>query len=307
MNPLCDDIVAVVVTYNPDETTLIASLNALLSQARTIVIVDNGSVAKVEIILQKLTSERLGALNFLPLKHNFGLGEALNAGIAQARKMPAAFVLLMDQDSIPEPGMLNELRSAHTKLRNQGIQVGAVGACYRSNTTGEFSQFTRVTQFGFSKSDCDRRIGYVRTDFLISSGSLISIPTLDRIGLMDKDLFIDHIDTEWCFRAQSKGFKLYGVCTAVMQHSLGERRVRLWFGRWRTIAYHQPFRYYYMFRNSVLLWQRPYMSAAWKRADKLRILLLFLFFTLFSSNRIVNLRMMLKGLNDGFNRRTGKL
>lgn len=307
MNPLCDDIVAVVVTYNPDEATLIASLNALLSQAGTVVIVDNGSAVEVGIILQKLKPERPDALHFLALKHNFGLGEALNAGIARARTMPVAFVLLMDQDSIPEPGMLNALRSTHSKLHKQGIQIGAVGACYRSNTTDALSHFTRVTRFGFAKSACDPKTGYVRTDFLISSGSLISLPALDQIGVMDKDLFIDHIDTEWCFRAQSKGFKLYGVCTAVMRHSLGERRIRVWWGRWRTIAFHQPFRYYYMFRNSVLLWQRPYMSAAWKRADKLRILSLLFFFTLFSSNRIANLRMMLKGLKDGFNRRTGKL
>lgn len=307
LNSLCDDIVPVVVTYNPDETTLTASLNALLSQARTVVIVDNGSTTKVGIILQKLNLGRPDALNFLALKHNFGLGEALNAGIAEARKIPAAFVLLMDQDSIPEPGMLNELRNIHIKLCNQGILVGAVGACYRSNSTDGLSHLTRVTRFGFAKSACDPIIGYVQTNFLISSGSLISIPVLDQIGEMDKDLFIDHIDTEWCFRAQSRGFKMYGVCSAVMRHSLGERRIRLWWGRWRTIAFHQPFRYYYMFRNSVLLWQRPYMSAAWKRADKLRILSLFIFFTLFSPNRIANLRMMLKGLKDGFNRRTGKL
>lgn len=307
MNPLCDDIVPVVVTYNPDETTLIASLNALLSQAGTVVLVDNGSAVEVGIMLQKLPPERSGALKFLALEHNCGLGEALNIGIAQARKMPAAFVLLMDQDSIPEPGMLHALRSAHIELRQQGIPVGAVGACYRSDTTNELSHFTRVTRFGLAKSGCDPKIGYVRTDFLISSGSLISIAALDRIGEMDKDLFIDHIDTEWCFRAQSKGFKLYGVCTAVMRHSLGERRIRVWWGRWRTIAFHQPFRYYYMFRNSVLLWQRPYMSAAWKRADTLRILSLLFFFTLFSANRIANLRMMLQGLKDGFNRRAGKL
>src|SRR5690606_24388559 len=124
---------------------------------------------------------------------------------------------------------------------------------------------------------------------------------------MDAKLFIDHIDTEWCYRAQSSGFSLYGVCNAFMQHTLGDKQIRIWWGRWRNIPFHQPFRYYYIFRNSSLLWQRTYMPVAWKQADMLRILYILLFFTLFSSNRMANLRMMIKGLWDGLNNRSGKL
>ena len=307
MNKLCEDVVPIVVTYNPDEVTLMANLNALLSQARAIVVVDNGSNSNIDPILQKLELEWPGALNCLALKHNYGLGEAYNADIAIARGMKAVFVLLMDQDSIPEPGMLYELRNAHINLARQGKHVGAVGACYRNHITAQKSHFVRVTRSGFTRLGCDDKTNLVRADFLISSGSLISIKALDHIGNMDQDLFIDHIDTEWCFRAQSKGFEIYGTCSAVMLHSLGDRQISIWWGRWRTIPFHQPFRYYYMFRNSVLLWQRPYMPAAWKRADRLRILYALIFFTLFSPNRIANLFMMIKGLKDGFNRRIGKL
>lgn len=307
MDKLFADIIPIVVTYNPDEVTLMVSLSALLSQAKTIVVVDNGSNSNIGTFLQKLELEWPGALNFLALKHNYGLGEAYNAGIAIAREMEAVFVLLMDQDSIPEPGMLYELRNAYINLTDQGKQVGAVGACYRNHATAEKSHFVRVTRSGFTRLGCDDTTNPVRADFLISSGSLISIQALDHIGNMDKDLFIDHVDTEWCFRAQSKGFEIYGVCRAVMLHSLGDRQIRIWWGRWRMIPFHQPFRYYYMFRNSVLLWQRPYMSVEWKRADRVRILYALIFFTLFSPNRIANLFMMIKGLKDGFNKRAGKL
>ena len=307
MRKLHTDVVPVVVTYNPDESTLINNLNALLSQTQFVVVVDNHSMHDVTGIIQHLDKEYCDRINLIKLQHNNGLGSAFNTGIAAARDLNAHFVLLMDQDSIPGSDMLHALRSAHIYLENQGKKVGAVGPRYRHHATTEASDFVRLGQFGFIRGACEEQNDLVQADFLISSGSLISLNALNAIGGMDKDLFIDHIDTEWCFRAQSKGFKLYGVCSAVMQHSLGEQRIRLWFGRWRTIAYHQPFRYYYMFRNSVLLWQRSYMSTVWKRADKLRILSLFIFFTLFSSNRIANLRMILKGLNDGFNRRTGKL
>ena len=295
------------VTYNPDKAILLASLRALLSQAQTIIVVDNGSRSNIEEVIQSLKVGIFRRINLVSLKHNCGLGEAYNAGIPLARSRKATFVLLMDHDSIPEPDMLHKLRNAYIHLEDQGKPVGAVGPRYRDHLTAQLSQFVHLTRFGIARFDCNNTAGYVRTDFLISSGSLISIKTLNQIGDMDKDLFIDHIDTEWCFRAQAKGFEVYGIYNATMLHSLGERQLRIWWGRWRMISFHQPFRYYYMFRNSVLLWQRSYMPDAWKRADKLRMLYFFIFFTLFSTNRITNLRMMIKGLTDGFYGRIGKL
>lgn len=307
MNKLCTDVMPIIVTYNPDKVILLASLRTLLSQVRTIIVVDNGSSSNIDEIIQSLKVGIFRRIKVLSLEHNCGLGEAYNAGIAIARSLRATFVLLMDHDSIPASDMLYKLRNAYINLENQGKSVCIVGPRYRDHVTAQLSQFVYITRFGFARSSCDKTIDYVRADFLISSGSLISIKILDHIGGMDEGLFIDHVDTEWCFRAQSKGFEAYGICSAIMLHSLGDRQTRIWWGRWRTIPFHQPFRYYYMFRNSVLLWQRPYMPLAWKRIDKLRLLYFLIFFTLFSPNRMANLRMMIKGLKDGFNGRIGKL
>ena len=300
-------IVPIVVTYNPDNETLLASLRILLSQVQTVVVVDNGSSSDIDAILHNLKPEEYNRIRFLALMDNYGLGKAYNAGISIARRLNATFVLLMDHDSTPEFDMLHKLHDAFISLENQGKPVCAVGPRYRNRVTAQLSQFVRVNQFGLARSCCNNRTDYVRTDFLISSGSLISIQSLNQVGDMDEDLFIDHVDTEWCFRAQSKGFEMYGICSAIMLHSLGDRQTRMWWGRWRSIPFHQPFRYYYIFRNSTLLWQRPYMPIAWKRADRLRILYLLFFFTIFSPNRTTNFRMMMKGLIDGFNRRVGKL
>lgn len=297
----------IVVTYNPDEFKLIASLSALLSQAQDIVIVDNDSTCDVAEIIQRLDKACFNRINLIKLQHNGGLGKAFNTGITVARNLNAAFVLLMDQDSIPESDMLRKLHDAYQDLEKQGISVGAVAPRYRDSASSQLSQFVRISRFGLARISSDGSINQLRADFLISSGSLIPMHVLDQVGKMDAGLFIDHIDTEWCFRAQSKGFALYGVCDAIMQHTLGDKQIRFWWGRWRNISFHRPFRYYYMFRNSMLLWHRPYMPAAWKRADMVRVLYLFCFFTLFSPNRLTNLRMMIKGLRDGINKHTGKM
>lgn len=302
------NIVPLIVTYNPDEATLIDSLRALLSQAQTVVIVDNDSRYDIAAIIRHLDQTFHDRIKLIKQHQNGGLGKAFNTGIAFARDLKADFVLLMDQDSIPEPDMLDKLYRAYSDLTNHGIVVGAVAPCYRYPASTQLSQFVRVSRFGFTRiAPCRDTAHPIRTDFLISSGSFISIQTLSQVGGMDESLFIDHIDTEWCFRAQSKGFAMFGVYDAVMQHSLGDKQIRFWCGRWRNIPVHQPFRYYYMFRNSLLLWRRDYMPSAWKRADMLRIFYVFVFFALLSPNRKSNFHMMIDGLKDGFSNRSGKL
>lgn len=300
-------IIPIIVTFNPDKKTLLTILQGLLAQAETVIVVDNGSNSPIDALLQNLPIPDQHNVRLIAFEQNFGLGKAYNAGIALARRLKAAFVLLMDHDSIPESTMLTELHSAFLQLEKQGKSIAAVGPRYRDCVTDRLSEFVAVGSWGLTRLRCDQSLPYVRADFIISSGSLISVRSLNQIGDMDESLFIDHIDTEWCFRAKAKGFDIYGVCDAIMLHSLGERRIRVWWGRWRSIAVHQPFRYYYMFRNSVLLWQRSYMPTAWKRADQIRMLYFFWFFLIVSPNRRTNVSMMLKGLKDGFQKKSGKL
>ena len=142
---------------------------------------------------------------------------------------------------------------------------------------------------------------------LISSGSLIPISALDTIGEMDEELFIDHIDTEWSLRARSLDWQSYGVCSALMEHRLGEHTFRVWWGRWRYVSIHQPFRYYYIYRNSILLHRRSYADPLWKQADQLRLLLITMFVVLLSNQRLSCIKMIVRGVTDAIRRKTGPI
>jgi len=74
----------------------------------------------------------------------------------------------------------------------------------------------------------------LETDFMISSGALIPMQVLDQVGDMNESFFIDHVDTEWILRAKWQGFRSFGVCDAIMEHSLGTETFHFWLGRWRT-------------------------------------------------------------------------
>ena len=169
-------------------------------------------------------------------------------------------VLLLDQDSLPRKNMVEKLVTAFDQLSQTIEKVVAVGSHYKGSRTGHPSFFVQFNWFRFRKCFCNREEDgqIIPADMLISSGCLIPLSAIDTIGEMDEELFIDHVDTDWFLRAKSLGWRSYGVCDALMEHALGEQTLRIWWGRWRYLPLHQPFRYYYIYRNSLLLYRRKY-------------------------------------------------
>ena len=288
----CEDVTAVVVTFNPNLEILNRGLRTLSSQVGAVVVVDNHSESMIDEL--HLPPDAI----LIRLSSNHGVAYGHNIGIERARRQGARYVLLMDQDSVPRDGMVRELLEVHEDISRKGRLVAGVGCRYSDNTQGSLSGFVRFGHFGFKRAADDSNSRYVEADFLISSGTLISLHTLDAVGPMEVGLFIDHVDTEWFLRAQANGYRAYGANKAVMEHTLGERRNRFWFLRWRVVPHHAPIRYYYMVRNSILLLRRDYATKKWRRGVVLKLVLtgLYFFFTLTDWDK---LRMMNRGLRDG--------
>jgi rhamnosyltransferase len=298
-------ITAVIVVYNPDLHALSIELESLVDQVDSIILVDNGSAEDVAVWNESLASK---AGKVIRLDDNYGMACAQNRGIELAKQMNSAYVLLMDQDTIPKANAVAFLLATYERLCLEHVKVGAVGCRYQENDQAALSGFFRYSaRPGNRNVRCRDGESEIECELLIASGSLIRIDVLDDVGLMEEGLFIDRVDTEWCLRAQHKGYRLFGACHAVMQHDLGLYRKRIWFLRWRETSVHKPFRYYYMLRNSILLLSRSYPVWAWKRFEMERIIMMFVFYGIILPNRVPRIKMMLKGLWDGLNGRMGKL
>ncbi len=287
-------VCAVVVTYHPDAALLRSLLEAVLAQVEHVVVVDNASPGQD---VRELCGSRRG-VELVALPENRGLATALNRGIARARELPdVAHVLLMDQDSVPDAGMVAALKSALDRLAAH-TRVAAVGPCFRDPREGGDAPFVRI-RFPFNRQlRCDGTCDTVRCDFLITSGSLIPLAVLDDVGDMADVLFIDNVDLEWCFRATGLGHALHGVCGARMLHHHGVER-RALPGLRDGIVVHGPRRLYYMMRNRLLLYRRSYTPRRWIAQDLPRLLVKLLLFSLLVAPRGQNLRAMLAGLRAG--------
>jgi len=296
-------ICAVIVTYQPDIGALSTSLAALRTEVDGVIVVDNGS-SRIE---EGRLMDACPALTLRKLEENKGVGAAQNEGIALARSLGYAYVLLMDQDSVPQVGMVERLRDALEGLQAAGHKVACVGPRVRLPGSPDLSSFCTMGWLGRRYAPCTGANAAVECDALIASGSLIPLDVVERVGAMEEALFIDQVDTEWCLRARSKGYRVYGACGAVLEHRLGETAQRFWAGRWRRLPRHRPFRYYYIFRNTILVSRRKYTSMKWILFNARWLVTLLVLYGLFARDRNGELRMMFKGTLHGFKGVSGKL
>ncbi|MGH8214772.1 MAG: glycosyltransferase family 2 protein, partial [Rhodanobacteraceae bacterium] len=251
-------VAAVLVSHHPDPALLGTALEALTAQVGHAVVVDNASPGSA---VREICARHRN-IELVSLPENRGLAAALNEGIARARALPrVSHVLLMDQDSVLETGMVEALKGALDRL-SKVRRVAAVGPRFRDPREDSDAPFVRIRFPVNRQLHCDGDHDEVACDFLITSGSLIPLAVLDAVGGMEEGLFIDNVDLEWCFRAMDRGYALFGVCAARMLHHHGAERQRVP-GLPRGIIVHSPRRLFYMMRNRVLLYRRAYTPKRW--------------------------------------------
>ena len=295
-------VFAIVITFNPDSSMLSGLIGALHPQVVDIVIIDNGSNPDCVKLIQDLVARY--SVDLVLLEKNIGIAAAQNVGIAHLNKLGAKYVILFDHDSKPSDNMVEILFSVMKKKEQAGIKVAALGPRYFDRRQkNHSSSFVEIKNFQVRQQSCAKG-KVVPVSFVISSGSIISMETLSKVGGMLDDLFIEYVDVEWCLRASQLGYLSFGVCDAFMEHDLGDSRIS-YMGK--SIPLHSPLRHYFLFRNAVWLYRKDYLPLQWKVSDALRLFLKYGFYSLYGKPRLAHLRMMSKGIWHGLNGRVGQL
>jgi len=270
---------AVITSFN-DPAALAVCVEALVSQVDMIVVVDNKSEPEHQQALSALESRENFLLHRAP--ENLGIGAAMNIGLVAADAEGANWVLLMDQDSIAAPDMIEAMLVAAARLPNAAFTPAISGIGSRREATVPFE----VT-------------------YAITSGNLIPVAALRAIGGLDEGLFIDGVDFDLSLRLRRAGYRLFQVPGAHMGHSLGDASSPGGLlGRFHTS--HSPLRRYYMARNLVLNLRRHALTFP-KFCGKLVIVsgLSFLSVLRFGPRRRESAAMMFRGFADGVRGKIG--
>ena len=141
----------------------------------------------------------------------------------------------------------------------------------------------------------------------ITSGSLIKAEIFEAAGFYDETLFIDYVDTDFCLRVQKGGYKILSVSSAFLEHELGQRQARHFFGLQISFRIHTAWRYYYIFRNRLLLYRRYWAIApGWLLHDLRWLILEVGRIFLLEDGRKPKIRALMHGIKDGLRNKAGR-
>lgn len=287
---------AIIVTYNPDPTVLLALVGQLAAQT-DFLIVDNASANPESFV--SIANNTPRCLGVRRLDGNVGLASAMNVGLREIQSASYDLVVLFDQDSQVPDGFFAAMQLAYADaVALCGPRVAAIGPRIENPDTGRrtpfklFNRILRRSDVALPGSD-----KLYRADFLISSGCLLALQHLDAIGLMKDSYFIDNVDLEWCFRARAGGFVLLGSDHTRLLHSIGlpDNNPLVRSG---LIVSHSPLRAYYSTRNRLHLYRQPYAPLGWKLRDVPRFALKAAWLLLFSAQRAAYWQNIRKGFAD---------
>ena len=227
------------------------------------------------------------SLLYIALKNNVGIALAQNIGIRQAINLKCKYCVFFDQDSLVSLELVEKLVLAYQQISCVDNNVAAVGPNVVNNLNG----------VSYNKT-IDLNIKFNKTTSIISSGSVMESNTFIKIGGMMSDLFIDMVDNEWCWRASKYGLNCYVVTDIIMQHAIGNGISKTKFGFYVLKA--SPVRYYYLYRNLLILSRLDYVPSKWKYKQFLRRIFEIFYVPLTRrSEGILILKNIFRGIKDG--------
>lgn len=270
---------AVVVSFHPTEE-IIRNVNCTLEQVAKVIIVDNESTPESRKLLSQFNTTRV---DIIYNEMNLGVGSGFNQGMRWGQANGYFWFLLLDQDSCPKVGMVDELLKTAMRQDNYGaVMVGP----HHEDFVSKWPERSPLP--------------VERVSLMITSGCLLNSLILQKIGLYDERLFIDHVDHDFCLRLIKHGGACLRVNSATLLHKFGEARVERLLGRNFFVQEYSPFRRYHMMRNRIVLYKRyGVLSGVWFWVDLRSALKDFIKLVLFESGKASKLRAVVSGIADG--------
>lgn len=285
---------AIVVLFNPDLNHLCAFIDSILNQVESVILVDNTpkSIKKYDESL--FVKDRVV---YLDLGDNLGIAKAHNVGINKSIELGVDYFIIFDQDSSIEENLVSSLVSLYEILIDNGEKVAAIGPAYLDIKTDILAPAIQFNGLKVNRVPIDKNSLYTKADYIISSGTLISVQSIKEIGGMQEDLFIDYVDVEWGLRAKQKGYQCFIANQVLMRHSIGDSSIKVPFSK-KFVNIHSDFRKYFILRNAMYLILYSNLPLNWRIVQVPKTIMYFGFLFLFVPPRLNNIKIFMLALKD---------
>lgn len=232
---------------------------------------------------------------------NLGVAEALNILALTAILRGCRRLILFDQDSRPPAGMVAALGQAMDRLSASDERIAVIGPRIVA-PKAEADRYKSPRYF--PQPDRQPRDSAFPVRYIITSGSLLDLAAFRAVGTFRSDFFIDAIDTEWCFRAWSKGYSCWFLADVPMEHTIGEGTVRSRLLRIR-FPRQSRMRMYCYFRNQAVCLGLAHIPIGWRTRFALHMTRLAASTLAGAGFNLPTLGLIVRAIMDGLQGRLG--
>ncbi|GIL18214.1 MAG: hypothetical protein BroJett040_19650 [Oligoflexia bacterium] len=289
-----EKVCAIVLTLNPDKK-VVENIKSVLPQVGKVCIVDNGSEQKYFSKLDEFsTSQFKDRVIIFRNKFNLGVATGFNIGSRYARQNGFEWVLLVDQDTRPEPNFVQALLNGY-ETHPEKEKIGQLVPVPYVPATNEIPRHFKNKTKPFV------------IDVAISSGSLIKLDVLHQLNYFDDTLFVDYVDIDFCLRLRKNNLWTIACMDAKIAHEEGQLRQIICLNLFSFYTHnYNHIRRYYKMRNMIIMYRR-YVGVfpGWVLKDLRFVIKDFLKVLFFESDRRQKMIYMIKGLFDSIVWRQG--
>ena len=215
-------VAVVVLHYNglPDTLQCLESLRAAAGSDCRVIVVDNGSAPPAGEAIRAAHPW----VEVLVRQDNGGWAGGNNTGIRRALERGAEFVVLLNNDTIVAPELLDQLTTAAGAAPE--FDVLGVVVCYldepdRVNVDGcRFHEPGSGSFFTRHPIPCDGSDsgGVTETELVNGCCMMVRAEVFRKIGLIDERFFLIHEESEFCLRARQAGYRCGVVGRPLVWH-----------------------------------------------------------------------------------------
>jgi GT2 family glycosyltransferase len=216
-------VYVITLTWNQQEDTLscLESLTQMTYPHYRILLVDNGSADRTS----EVVAERFPTVELIINDQNLGFQGGFNVGIRHALTQGAAYVFIINNDTLVDPNILTELMAQATQpgvgIVGPKIYYADAPNCIWSVGGQRHPWTLEMTGTGRGQLDKGQWEQVLERDYLVGCALLLERSMLETVGLFDTGFHpIYYEDLDLCLRARRAGFRLLLVPQAHMWHKV---------------------------------------------------------------------------------------
>jgi GT2 family glycosyltransferase len=221
-------VITVILNTNRRQDTLecLATLQKNTYPNHTTLILDNASTdGSLEAI-----HARFPLVEIISLTENKGYAGNNNVGIHAALQRGADWVFVLNEDTLLDSACLDAMIEAG----ESDPRIGIIGPMvYHHNEPaviqsagGVFNNYLEATHIAQNEPDRGQFIQPRQVDWISGCAILVRRAVIEEVGALDERFFYYWEETEWCFRAGKRGWKVVHVPQAHLWHKGVQRDYR---------------------------------------------------------------------------------